>query len=97
LRTLAAFVEAGETRLVHARHRQDPAGPLYLLRDGTAAAVRSLVRSELECPMPECDDRRLKAVSRYPHKRDGFSHFPGAGGHAPEGINHLQAKDLAAR
>lgn len=95
--TLASFAETGETRLVYARYRHDPTRPLYFLRDGTAAAIRSMVKADLECPMPECDDRRLVAVSRHPRKRDGFPHYPGAGGHAGEGVNHLQAKELVAR
>jgi hypothetical protein len=68
----AAFAELGETRLVHARRRQRPSDPWS--------------KSELECPMSGATTRRLTAVSRYPRKRDGFTHYPGARGHAAEGV-----------
>jgi hypothetical protein len=93
---LAAFQGGGERRLVYARLREQPTEPLYYLADGTAAEVREWARAHLECPMPDCGDRRLKTMSRS-RKRDGFSHHAGAGGHAREGLFHVQAKALIAR
>ncbi|WP_299039975.1 competence protein CoiA family protein [uncultured Pseudokineococcus sp.] len=90
----------GETRLVYARRVTDPTGPLLFLAHGAAEAARELAkRGELECPMPECDDRRLRAVSRTRSgRRDGFTHHRGAGAHGSdaEGLEHLQGKALVA-
>lgn len=92
---LAAF-QNGETRLVYARHRDRPDDPLFHLADGTAAQLRDFTRDHLECFLPTCTDRRLKAVSRA-HARDGFSHLPGAGQHSPESLFHHQGKAAIAR
>ena len=46
--TLTAFAEVGETRLVYARYRRDPARPLFFLRDGEASAARAMVKAELD-------------------------------------------------
>lgn len=93
---VAEFQGDGETRLVFARYVEDPAASLYYLPDGHAAHIRAWARQALECPMPSCGDRRLKVVARS-RRRDGFSHYGGAGGHSPEGMWHLQAKELLAR
>ncbi len=87
---LARFQD-GETRLVYARHREDPSR-LFLLEDGAAGAQRAFTKERLECFVPECLDRGLTTVSRFPKgRRDGFRHLSG-GSHAPESLFHLQAK-----
>src|SRR5664280_2382174 len=92
---LAEF-QNGESALVFARHQEDPSAPLFHIPyDGATQVVKALTREHLECFMPECADRRLKAVHRSP-KRDGFSHMPGSGGHAPESLFHQQSKALIA-
>jgi len=92
---LAAF-QNGERALVFARHRDDPSAPLFHIDyDGATKVVKALTREHLECFMPDCADRRLKAVHRST-KRDGFSHMPGSGGHAPESLFHHQSKALIA-
>ena len=95
---LAVF-QNGETRMVFARQRNAaPDAPPYFLEDGTARdkALKVWVPDHLECLMPQCPDRRLRAVNRSEHsgRRDGFSHRPGAGKHAPEGLFHQQGKAL---
>lgn len=96
-RAVAAFQD-GEQRLVYARSKDEPSAALYLLIDGTARdpMVKNLAKEHLECPMPECHDRRLGAVNRSEHsgRRDGFSHRRGAGRHSPESIFHQQGKAL---
>lgn len=92
---LAAF-QNGERALVFARHRDDPSAPLFHIDyDGATKAVKARTREHLECFMPDCADRRLKAVHRST-KRDGFSHMPGSGGHSPESLFHHQSKALIA-
>lgn len=91
--SLASF-QNGEVRLLYARNRGDPSGSLYYLKDGTANQLRSWAKEHLECFMPECSDRRLTTVARSGMRRDGFRHFKGGGGHAPEGLFHEQAKVL---
>lgn len=92
---LARFQD-GETRLVFARHKERPHDPPFYLEDGQAAEHREFTREHLECFMPECDARRLKAVSRS-KARDGFAHYAGAGRHTPESLFHQQAKALIVR
>jgi hypothetical protein len=92
---LAAFQD-GERALVYARYRDDPTAPLYRLHDGEARQQRAWAKTHLECFMPDCPDRRLTTVSRHPRKRDGFSHYAGAGGHSTESLFHQQAKALIA-
>ena len=88
---LASF-QSGEIRLVYARHKAQP-GEVFYLEDGEALELREWTKSELECLMPECADRRLTTVSRARSgRRDGFMHMRGAGGHAPESLFHRQAK-----
>lgn len=90
---LAEF-QQGETRLVFARYKGTPE-QLFYLQDGKAGEFKQLARESLECFMPQCDDRRIVAVSRQRSgRRDGFSHLRGAGGHAPESRYHQQAKAL---
>jgi hypothetical protein len=94
-KALAEF-QNGETRLVYARYRARPdAGPFYL-EDGKAAKLKGWAKEHLECFMPECGDRRLTTVFRT-GKRDGFTHYRGAGGHSLEGLFHQQAKALIER
>lgn len=95
---LAEF-QNGETRMVFARYRDAaPDAPSYFLEDGTARDkdLKAWVPGHLECLMPECPDRRLRAVNRSEHsgRRDGFSHRSGAGKHSPEGLFHQQGKAL---
>lgn len=95
---LAAFMD-GEEHLVYARIKEaPPEAPLFRLDNETARdpLLRSLVKEHVECLMPECPDRRLKVVNRSENsgKRDGFSHYPGAGKHSPEGLFHQQGKAL---
>lgn len=92
---LARF-QQGETRLVFARYRAEPARELFYLADGQAGSAREFTRAQLECFMPECRNRRLAAVSRR-KGRDGFRHMSGAGGHADESLFHAQAKELIRR
>lgn len=94
---VSSFVAEGETRLVFARFRDNPTSPLFYLPQGEAEACRQLVKDELECPMPTCTDRLLSVVNRSPKRRDGFRHRAGAGGHAPESVDHLQGKALVLR
>lgn len=94
--SVAAF-QNGETRLVYARFKAAPADPAYFLQDGTAVAQRQWANEHLECFMPECGDRRLSVVARWPRRRDGFAHRAGAGKHAPESLFHEQGKALIAR
>lgn len=92
---LAAF-QNGERALVFAVHQDDHDRPLcHMEYDDATKPVKALTREHLECFMPDCGDRRLKAVHRS-MKRDGFSHMPGAGGHAPESLFHQQSKALIA-
>jgi Competence protein CoiA-like family len=92
---LAAF-QNGERALVFARHQKDHDSPLFHMNyDDATKAVKVLTREHLECFMPDCADRRLKAMHRS-KKRDGFSHMPGAGGHTPESLFHQQSKALIA-
>jgi hypothetical protein len=92
---LAEF-QNGESALVFARHQEDPLAPLFHIPyDGATKSVKALTREHLECFMPDCADRRLKAMHRST-KRDGFSHMPGSGGHLPEGLFHQQSKALIA-
>jgi len=92
---LAAF-QNGERALVFARHQRDHDRPLFHMNyDDATKAVKVLTREHLECFMPDCADRRLKAMHRS-KKRDGFSHMPGAGRHTPESLFHQQSKALIA-
>jgi hypothetical protein len=92
---LAAF-QNGERALVFARHQKDHDRPLFHMNyDDATKAVKVLTREHLECFMPDCADRRLKAMHRS-KKRDGFSHMPGAGRHTPESLFHQQSKALIA-
>lgn len=95
---LASF-QNGEERLVYARLKgASLETPPYFLADGSARSqdLKQWVREHLECLMPECADRRLIAVNRSEHsgRRDGFSHFRGAGKHGIEGLFHQQGKAL---
>jgi hypothetical protein len=92
---LADF-QNGETRLVYARQK-DGQPDLYYLVDGTARELRQFVRDCLLCPIPDCAASALKVVARSPRGRDGFSHLPGAGGHAAESLFHLQGKARIAQ
>src|SRR4051812_39769885 len=94
-KTLAEF-QNGETRLVYARYRADPNVRPFFLEDGKAADLKEWTKAHLECFMPECRDRRLTTVSRT-GKRDGFTHYRGAGGHARESLFHQQAKATIER
>lgn len=89
---LAAFQD-GETRLIYARPRAG--GSLWMLPDGEAKQHRAFAKAELMCPVHECGQPKLTTVARAPRKRDGFSHLAG-GGHAPESLFHLQAKQRIA-
>ena len=72
---LAAF-QNGESALVFARRREDTSAPLFhMAYDGATKDVKALTRDHLECLMPDCADRRLKAMHRSA-KRDGFSLDP---------------------
>lgn len=88
---LARF-QSGERRLIFARVRGADPTALVELPQGEAASWRSRTTAELLCPIPDCEDPRLRAVSRAPRRRDGFSHLPGAGGHDTESLFHLQGK-----
>ena len=88
-KVLASFQD-GERCLVWAR-RKDGGGGLYRLEDGDARTLRPWAKEHLECFMPECPDRRLTTVARS-SKRDGFSHYAGAGGHSVESEAHQQGK-----
>jgi hypothetical protein len=91
--TLALFQE-GETRLVFARL---PDGELGFMEDGHAEDFAELSKAGyLRCVVPDCATPRLKKMNRG-SKRHGFSHFAGAGGHAPMGVAHLQSQLLLAR
>lgn len=97
---IARFLDS-EPRLVHARYRSDPTARFFL-EDGRGGeeGLRAWVAQELECPMPECLDRRLSLVHRSASvkpRRDGFKHYAGAGGHAPESIWHSNAKEVVRR
>lgn len=99
---VARFQDATETRLVYARRKAEPTAEHFFLEDGRGGepGLRAWVREHLECPMPECGDRRLRLVHRSGSaqpRRDGFSHFGGAGGHSPESVWHLTAKELIRR
>lgn len=85
-----ADLQGGERCLVWARHKTD--GALYRLADGEARTLRSWTKEHLECLMPDCADRRLTTVARHPRRRDGFSHYAGAGGHSAESEAHQQGK-----
>lgn len=86
---LAEFQD-GERCLVWARDKGN--GSLYRLKDGTARELKSWAKEHLECFMPDCGDRRLTTVARHPKRRDGFSHYAGAGGHSAESEAHQQGK-----
>ncbi len=86
---LAEFQD-GERCLVWARVKAD--GSLYRLDDGTARALKVWAKEHLECFMPDCEARRLTTVARHPRRRDGFSHYQGAGGHSLESEAHQQGK-----
>jgi hypothetical protein len=99
---VARFQGDNETRLVYARHKDEPDAPLFFLAQGRAGenGLRDFVRERLECPMPTCEDRRLSLVHRsasHRPKRDGFAHQPGARRHSPESIWHLTGKEMVAR
>lgn len=82
-------VFARDTRL------PDTADLIYLER-GHANLVRDDVNAgHLICPIPGCDDPRF--IVRGGSKRDHFAHKPGASGHAPETVEHHNAKHLIAR
>jgi hypothetical protein len=66
-----------------------------MLPNGEAKSHRAFTKSELVCPVLDCDQPKLTTVARTPKKRDGFSHLSG-GGHAPESLFHLQAKQRIA-
>ena len=72
-------------------------GELFMLPDGEAEQLRAWTTASLICPMPGCPDPKLTTVSRQVGRRDGFRHFPGAGGHAPESLFHLQGKTTVMR
>lgn len=86
--------QAGERRLLFARHRED--GALYYLEDGEARGIREFARANLICPVPGCLHPALTTVSRA-GKRDGFRHLVGGSGHGPESVDHVQGKALLAR
>jgi len=97
---IARFLDS-EPRLVYARYRSEPTSRFFL-EDGRGGeeGLREWVATELECPMPECGDRRLSLVHRsgsVKPRRDGFKHYAGAGGHAPESIWHSNAKEVVRR
>ena len=97
---IARFLDS-EPRLVHARYRHDPTEQFFL-EDGRGGEVglREWVAANLECPMPECGDRRLSLVHRSGSvrpRRDGFKHYAGSGGHAPESVWHSNAKEVVRR
>lgn len=98
---ISAFLGEGETRLIAAAYR-DPAraNELFLLADGKDAhrkEFKAYTREHLRCMFADCPEPKLKAVARYPRRRDGFSHAPGAGGHSAESLNHLQGKAVVAQ
>lgn len=66
-----------------------------MLPDGEARQNRAFTKAELVCPVHDCAQPKLTTVARAPRKRDGFSHLAG-GGHAPESLFHLQAKQRIA-
>lgn len=88
---LARFLD-GETRLIFAREGSRAEAELIELPQGEAHAWRQRTRDTLLCPIPDCPAPALKVVARAPRRRDGFSHLPGAGGHAPESLFHIQGK-----
>jgi hypothetical protein len=94
-RALALF-QNGEMRLVYARYTGRPEDPLFYLPDGKAEEFRQFTKDRLECPVPDCTDRRLTTVARA-RKRDGFTHYRGAGRHAHETVFHQQGKEAVAR
>jgi hypothetical protein len=83
----------GEVRLIFARHRET--GELVLLEEDTAAEQRGFTKASLRCPITDCPDPDLTTVSRQ-GRRDGYRHLSG-GGHAPEGIFHIQGCEMIAR
>lgn len=95
-RAALAEFQQGETRLVYARYRDRPHDPPFYLEDGQAQPRREWAKEHLECLMPDCQDRRLTTVSRR-GRRDGFTHYSGAGGHSAESLFHEQGKALLAR
>lgn len=87
-----SFTHAGgEECFVYARDRRQPDVPYFLDDVPVTSEVRDITREFLECPVPVCTSPRLKVVNRTA-KRNGFSHLPGAGGHAVESLWHTQAK-----
>lgn len=98
-RHLLAGFNDGKACFVYARDRRDPDGPAYFLDHGSVTdEVRELTRAHLECPMPDCADRRIIAVNRSnARRRDGFRHHGGSGGHEPESEFHFQSKLMIAR
>jgi len=91
-----SFFQKGEVRLVYARNREGIQSELFYLEDGSAEAMRAFTKSNLECFMQDCPDRRLTTVSRG-KRRDGFRHFVGSGGHSEESLLHEQSKALLLR
>lgn len=96
-RNVLADFQSGETRLVFARDMRRTGGALVELPQGEARQWRDVTREHLRCPVPDCERPELKTVSRAPARRDGFSHMPGAGGHAPESLFHIQGKARIAQ
>lgn len=93
---MAAFIGDGETRFIAAGYRDSTrAGELFVMPDGEAAMLRTFTRLNLRCLIDHCSAPDIIAVSRE-HRRDGFSHRAGGGGHAPESVNHLQGKAVLA-
>ncbi|TFB59030.1 hypothetical protein E3N86_12370 [Cryobacterium sp. Hz7] len=88
---LAAFQD-GEVRLIFARDKDTD--ELVLLEDGTAKAQRAYTKASLQCPIRDCPTPHLTTVARK-KKRDGYMHLSG-GGHAPEGIFHIQGCEMIA-
>ena len=89
---LAAFQD-GEVRLVFGRDKGTD--ELVLLEDGTAKAKRAYTKASLQCPIRDCPTPHMTTVARK-KKRDGYMHLSG-GGHAPEGIFHIQGYEMIAR
>lgn len=98
--TIAEF-QSGETAIVYARWKDLPEQPPYYLVDGTASDPRvKALAVDMECFLPGCTDRRLRIINRHSSvrtARDGFSHYPGAGGHGTESLFHETAKETIRR
>lgn len=93
---LTMFRGKSDGRFLFARRRDAVGADLVYLEDGTADQMRDTTRRDLECPMPQCGDRRLTTVNRQ-HRRDGFRHLHKTSGHAPESVHHQQGKALVAK